>query len=475
MATPQETIGCSAYDRLDQSLKQSYKSYGKLRQDGELSQLVKKHVPKLGETKPDDMYVPHHYYDDEMKPAEHTSDYLRGGVISTMATFEAFVGDLINEATDIAKDPKYIGRKKVKKINSTMSKRCNQNKEHRPKPKGILVHQWDTSIVCPCTCVRCTCTKITRELYPECLLTEEQKTTGMSIIDRMLKQGDFRFKYKIRNGNTTRISQIVVSANGKQSKCFICVMLRFCYGIRCVMAHGNSTQTYAKGGVFYDFVKRCKACGCEDSCPECNCFEETAKLVNLINNKYIKRLPEQEKKEAESRVRRIPKIMDIHNFRQQHSTGYLKKKEWDECEGIIRDYFQDQDKDPLPASYAYFHMLRVYYWLDENKRAMYVTYGMFERITTFIHTLSTRMYLAVAELLIDNYKLTGPVWGTAKIRGMFTSQFTKLVFFDSDSLKIQITLEKRMTGKMIRQFQNHSVATRYNHWSIILLHVFAFL
>ena len=45
---------------------------------------------------------------------------------------------------------------------------------------------------------------------------------------------------------------------------------------------------------------------------------------------------------------------------------------------------------------------------------MFVTYGLFERITKFIHTLSFRMYRTVAQLLIDNYGLPDGVWGVEK-------------------------------------------------------------
>ncbi len=72
---------------------------------------------------------------------------------------------------------------------------------------------------------------------------------------------------------------------------------------------------------------------------------------------------------------------------------------------FVKKYFTNPDKKLLPIQYAFFHMLRIYYWLVESKRDMYVTYGMFERITKFIHTLAFRMYLAVAQLLIDNYGL----------------------------------------------------------------------
>ena len=429
MAT--EEPACKAFKRLGDCLKQSYVSNKKLCQDGELGHIR-------------GMYVPNPDCNDEMKPAKHTSSYLRGGVISTIATFEAFVGDLINEATDIiAGDPKYKDRKKVNKINSTMSKRCNQDKEDQLKPKGILVHQWDTSTVCPCTCDACTCKKVHRELYSLCLLTKVQKTTGMSIIDRMLKQGDILFKHKIRDGNTTRVFQIIVSAtpeNGKESKCFICVMLRFCYGIRNVMAHGNADRTFENdNGALKDFPT-CNLCGCDATqCPTCKSFED-ANTLTKIYNKYIEYLKYREKKNAEiinkfglimpretlqevqvaeNRLRRLPIKEDFKHFQKLYSDDErLRKKRkmdkqekdkiptvhWDEIDQLLPDSIPPND--PLPAFYAYFHMLRIYYWLVESKRDMYVTYGLFERVTDFINTLAFRMNLAVKQLLVDNYEIS---------------------------------------------------------------------
>ena len=76
---------------------------------------------------------------------------------------------------------------------------------------------------------------------------------------------------------------------------------------------------------------------------------------------------------------------------------------WDEVNQLLPDSIPP---DPLPAFYAYFHMLRIYYWLVEGERGMYVTYGLFERINDFINTLAFRMNLEVKQLLIDNYEIS---------------------------------------------------------------------
>ncbi len=408
-----ETTGCDTYDRLDKRLRQSYTNYKKLSKDGEIAGFYKYSCS----TNP--MYTRHHYYDDEMKPGDHTSDYLRGGVISTMATFEAFVGELINEATDLIAD-KYRGSLGVlDTINSCMSKKCRDDKPPELAPRNVLYHSWAT-YKCKSTCSCADCIKTNNGVYSKYLLTDLEIQQGKTIVDVMLGQGDLEFDHIIRCGtDPSKTSSIIVSESvgaPKQSKCFICIMLRFCYGIRCVMAHGNSDQTCKKnGGALYKFHECCQTCECnKDTCPTCRCFKRTARLVELYN-KYIENFDEKKDeadiKDADCRVRRIPQRKDFEHFKTQHE-DFLTPQEWHQCFEIIAEHFSDPEENPLPASYAYFHMLRVYYWLMESKRDMYITYGMFERITKFIHTLSFRMYLAVAQLLIENYPITGcKVWG----------------------------------------------------------------
>ena len=417
MATPQETTDsvttiCSKFVRLDKRLRQSYTNYKKLSIDGEIAGFYKYSCST------DPLYICHPRYDDEMKPGEHTSDYLRGGVISTIATFEAFVGGLINKATKlVAKQYKHETKCQqgdhcdLREINPDMCKRFSNRPANRLSPKDVRLHNWDTSNLIMCTCTCAECTKTHRKVYARYLLTKSEIENKKSLVDVILEQGEFRFSYLISGVGE---SQITIAQSGQQSKCFICIMLRFCYGVRCVMAHGNSKQTYKVDGALFDFCKRCKLCGCADTCATCECFEDTARLVELFD-KYNKKLPDTEKDDADRIVRRNPTIEEFETFQTQHN-NFLSVEEWKECFRIIDKHFKDPDEDPLPASYAYFHMIRVYYWLKKSKRDMYITYGMFQRITQFIHTLSFRMYLAVAQLLIDNYGLQDGVWGVEKIK-----------------------------------------------------------
>ncbi len=59
-------------------------------------------------------------------------------------------------------------------------------------------------------------------------------------------------------------------------------------------------------------------------------------------------------------------------------------------------------------------MRRVYYWLKEKKRNMYITYRMLVRVNQFIHMMAYRMYLAVTQVLIRDFKLPNEFWGIKK-------------------------------------------------------------
>ena len=399
---------CKAYNRLDERLSQSYESYRRLRQNEKLGQ-----DPDMYETNTD--------CTGERKPSSITSDYLRGGVISTMATFEAFLEDLINEATDL------IVNKTVQDldtINCHMSThaRCNDSKRERLQPKGVLLHNWDSIYNCTCTCTCQECQKAHKlGLYPKFLLTNEQIRDKKTFIDIMLKQGDINVFYNIQFHKKSLITVSKDAGNpGSQDKSFICAMLRFCYGVRCVMAHGNAEETYKKHAL-KDFPE-CKIC--HGGCQTMKCLKDTKTLVDHYRT-YIQNLKKKtgideatrtkELKIAEDHIRRIPTATGFQELKKKNET-FLDDDVWTKCFKIITTHFPDQTVNPLPASYAYFHMIRVYYWLEESRRGMFVTYGLFERITTFIHTLSFRMYLAVAELLIDNYGLPDGVWGVEKIK-----------------------------------------------------------
>ena len=121
-----------------------------------------------------------------------------------------------------------------------MSKRCYDSKRERLQPKSVLLHEWDTHN-CTCTCTCQECQKVHKlGLYPKFLFTNEQIRKKQSFIDIMLKQGDINVFYNIQSDKK---SLITVSKDagtpactpGSQDKCFICAMLRFCYGVRCVM------------------------------------------------------------------------------------------------------------------------------------------------------------------------------------------------------------------------------------------------
>ena len=159
-------------------------------------------------------------------------------------------------------------------------------------------------------------------------LKDHQIANGTSIIDIMLGQGNLEFEHKIRHGDVKGVSKITLKP-GKDDKCFICIMLRFCYGIRNVMAHGNADRTFGKGNgsALKDFPT-CKTCACTDSCPTCIHFKKITVFLEKYNE-YISGLPDNERTRVEKVVRHThPRDECFDEFKRNPNDFFQDTKEW---------------------------------------------------------------------------------------------------------------------------------------------------
>ncbi len=75
---------CFAYKTLKSQIGQQCNTYGRLHKRSDLGSLPGMYVKSEG----------------RVIPSDDVSSFLRGGIIGTMASFEAFVVDLLNEAYD---------------------------------------------------------------------------------------------------------------------------------------------------------------------------------------------------------------------------------------------------------------------------------------------------------------------------------------------------------------------------------------
>ena len=212
-------------------------------------------------------------------------------------------------------------------------------------------------------------------------------------------------------------------------------MLRLFYGIRCIMAHGKSDKTLSEG-VLKEFPQ----------CPKCEgnltqiTLDDSKDLVHYSINytKKIKNLPEdkvlsqetfkellgqypeteeQDKhikkkvdaisSDADYKIGRIPKKEEFEKLKTEINEG-LEEEEWNDVFKIIESHFPTTEtSDKLPASFAYFHLCRVFTWV-KKKKDMYITYRL---LNQFIHMLAFRIHIAVAEILIRKHGLPNGTWG----------------------------------------------------------------
>ena len=198
----------------------------------------------------------------------------------------------------------------------------------------------------------------------------------------------------------------------------ICFMLRLFYGIRCIMAHGNATGTLDTG-VLRNFPVCPKCSGsfepvhslkgttnihdvntCTKCQTPCSSFVNIFDLSSLLD----KCIEQQGRKLILRKNRHFPRLETFESYLPQDHDKERAK-------AIINGYdIKDIDASAVVnENCAYFHMCRIYHWLEENQRMMYVTYRVLVRINQFILVLAFRMKVAVARMLIEKCKIS-EVW-----------------------------------------------------------------
>ena len=340
---------CFAYENLDRQIGKSCHIYRKFHQAGEFGKMP-------------GMYDEENRYG-EKKPSEETSHYLRGGVINTVAVFEAFIVNLLNEACEMViferqkceencakckqldyehtvnRKNKRDGLKKLEQTNPEMQSR--QQPTAKPLKTGIKFHEWDKD-------------------YTKKMLTTDQKEKNKTFTDIMLEQGPIRYQYllkgelsavtisqrekgltqdeKRRQRIEDRQRQREMSTQKFEGESILCAMIRLFYGIRCVMAHGDAGQTL-NTGCLKDFPE-CSECeGSETQ----KCLEAASDLVYYLI-KYLDTLEnEDDKKAVDIKVKRNPTKEVFEEFKKKENDE-KRKCQWDDAIQII---FQHHHKNHL--------------------------------------------------------------------------------------------------------------------------------
>ena len=270
---------CFAYKMLKKQIGQQCKIYGRLRQKGDLGSL-----PGMYK-KSEDL--------NDMIPSDDVSAFFRGGIINTMACFEAYVVDLLDEACDtiLYQRKKCLGtcedcqqlrydhviRKKesqpldeakdTAKENSQqdLKKKALEKEKYRakdfyPRIKGlsdeeIEILEKGEAEQNPQTKQ----SKEKQEIFENYESMKEEMTSRKTkhdvnqrnpillhkwnekysdvlsgpnyFVSSIFQGGGIKYYYPI-DGN--KISKVII-----KDKVVVCAMLRLFYGIRCIMGHGN--------------------------------------------------------------------------------------------------------------------------------------------------------------------------------------------------------------------------------------------
>ena len=396
---------CFAYEILKKQIGQQCDIYGRLHQKEDLGSL------------------PGMYKNEEGRdiPSDDVSAFFRGGIITTMACFEAYVVDLLEEACDTilykriqcrwtCPDCLQLKYEHVKTITERSEQLTDEVKlklkaeDKFQKTNSVLLHSWNAK-------------------YEEVL--------GKDVVEKIFETSkDIKYNYPVDDKN---ISKVVI-----KDEFVVCAILRLFYGIRCIMGHGNAEATLTgKNGALSDFPK-CKKNSCEKN--SCKKSKETLAKIYELSNSLDKCIEEQGKKKVLKTSRHFPQQATFERL----SDASASKKALD----IIVKYFPERPKEnnntiPIDENYAYFHMCRILHWLKENKRMMYVTYRVLVRINQFILVLAYRMRIAVAQILMEKYGLEDGIWNVPK---------------DKEKLKKKIGDFEKEHEKRVKRLQKHDGA-----------------
>ncbi len=378
----------------------------------------------------------------EKIPNGLVSDYFRGGIISTIAIFEAFIVDLLEEACELctercklhceykkeaADSSKKDGGKKDGGKKQDDTKKCKKyhiipeikkqagNKNPQATPLTVQFHSWSSE-------------------YARVLIEGKEESAQVPLQDKEIDKTftDYLFRsFPDSAGKTNptpitytyiieeqHYSEVKIGTRRRtvpfdeklpyrrqqrklEDEGAICAIFRLFYGIRCVMAHGNSEKTLNNGNL-KNFPY----------CSQCNntTLEDSMDLVIYLE-KCITNIGPSEGEKVDNDIRRIPTKVKFNEIKENFHNS-LEEDEWTDVFKIIDKHFPTPTNDtPYTAAFAYFHMCRTLHWLRKTKSNMYITYRLLVRINQFIHMLAFRIHIAVAEILMKEHKLQNGTWG----------------------------------------------------------------
>ena len=411
---------CYAYEELKRQLQDQCTTYLKLHPDKEIGK---------------GRYTGGKYE----VPKKEIFEYLRGGVISTMAVFEAFLSSIMAEAFDriIYKHECCCGCtcSILRECSCTCKCDVGSMKGLESLHKStVCMHAFEHALQCDAKPSASSVAHRAQEVvFGQKSLKELLVGYRDNLVDGtpLLHSFDEAFSklFEEKKGTDKQvISDFIFSVTGQQhrpinylyvlddefhskitisDKETLCAILRLWYGIRCISAHGVAHKTIERrDGALKDFPK-CSKCNKEgdktlmlkDAGDLCNhLYEMLGKpdLKTIQQGDYdrtqtedflkLKYLP------IKSTVESI--VVEEQNEQAKGKAVELAKKHWSADS-------PNKEKGEYPPAFGFYHMYLTYFFISNIEREMYITYRLLVRMNQFVLLLAFRIKLAVAKWLSE--------------------------------------------------------------------------
>ena len=380
-------------------------------------------------------------------PEEHICEYLRGGVVSTMAVFEAFMSGIIIEAfnfiisecqckgsgeecSSTLKDEnlelrplrdvknisllrhafqKVVERGKKEEIDSISEEEGKSLPESKKSQKKKKENEEEPSSAGKSTAKAAdlffgdppsTLKDFIFEHRDWCI--KQMRKPLLHDFDKafknMFNEKEFSIAEKIFSVTKDckpieyhypldKDSHAVIEISEKDT---ICAILRLWCSIRCISAHGMANQTFAKDGALYKKFPDCEKCQNNAQSWGLQMLSNGWSLCEEIEEVYKSKVPD--RLDSSMSDHRYTVISSIPNVKEIESSGNKKAGELLEKLGL--------KQDKCSPGNVYYHISRIAFFAYNLKKRMYITYRLLVRINQFVLLLAFRIKLAVAKYLV---------------------------------------------------------------------------
>ena len=330
-------------------------------------------------------------------PTPQTSEYLRGGIISSFVAFEEFLHrilfETVCEMTVVLPHTKpHQSADYFDKLRSQSSVRFQDDhpilSKMKTEPGFETVQQlleiMETKIL---TAPNCSSFKIAfkkvlwldHDDVSEENLPHKQRELDFGISDSV-KSPNFSFCYPVTKTKYSKINLTMTDVTD---------ILDLWYGMRCVAAHGSAINTMASGKALGKF--------CPPTCTVANDqIKNGYELVKFLHENLDHPADKSSQLDEISHheFRLISSILD-KNVIQTNLKPDLNNK----LDELFINLQFGADANVLKEGHGFYHIARVAYFTCKLQRSMYITYRMFVRINQFLLLLSFRIQLALHKWL----------------------------------------------------------------------------